>query len=267
MSVKPFSFFSGALYSRKVCHVYLPASYEQSEETRYPVIYLLHGLNGDETSWIVKGNAEATLDDMISSGALRESIVVMISDGGYGHGTFYVNWYDGSGRFEDYVLYDVIPAIDREFRTIADRTQRAVCGLSMGGYGAFVLALRNPDVFGAAASISGALMSANLMTEQMLRSEVVRMTGPVHGSYVKELDLHVLASRRVREKNRPALHFNCGFSDYLYPLNSAYKALLDQLGYEHEYMEFEGDHNWDYFGGHLPEALSFIERSFPSTQT
>ncbi|AEI41541.1 alpha/beta hydrolase [Paenibacillus mucilaginosus] len=262
MAVQSFSFFSGALYARKVCQVYLPPSYDASEDTRYPVIYLLHGLNGDETSWLVKGGAEAQLDRLMGDGTLRESIVVMPSDGGYGHGTFYVNWYDGTGRFEDYFLYDLMPSIDREFRTIADRSSRALCGLSMGGYGAFVLALRNPELFGAAASIAGALMSTGLMTEQFLRSEVSRLVGPVHGPFARELDLHVLAARRLREEQRPELHFNCGFSDYLYPLNSAFKALLDQLNYPHDYAEYEGEHNWDYFGGHLAEALAFIERSF-----
>ncbi|CAG7629518.1 alpha/beta hydrolase [Paenibacillus allorhizosphaerae] len=262
MSVQPFPFFSGALYQRKLCNVYLPTSYDASQDRRYPVVYLLHGLYGHEASWIMKGNVEVTLDAMIASGEFRESIVVMPSDGGYGQGTFYINWYNGAGRFEDYLLYDLIPAVDREFRTVADRSSRAACGLSMGGYGAFVLALRNPELFGAAASISGALMSTALMTEDLLRTEISRMIGPVQGPYVREHDLHVLASQRVRGEQRPALHFNCGTSDYLYPLNTAYKVLLDQLGYPHEYLEFEGDHNWDYFGLHLKEALRFIEQYF-----
>ncbi|KEQ24402.1 alpha/beta hydrolase [Paenibacillus tyrfis] len=262
MGVTPFAFFSGALFARKLCYVYLPPSYNESEDTRYPVIYLLHGLYGNETSWSVKGNAEQTIEKLMASDDLRESIVVMVSDGGYGHGTFYVNWFDGSGRFEDYFLYDLIPAIDREFRTIAAPSHRALCGLSMGGYGSFVLALRNPHLFGSAASIAGALMSAGLMTEAFLRTDVCRMIGPAHGPYAQELDLHVLAARRVKEEVRPALHFNCGTADSLFPLNSAYQALLKQIGYSHEYMEFEGDHNWEYFGGHLPEALRFIERCF-----
>ncbi|WP_159883608.1 alpha/beta hydrolase [Paenibacillus puerhi] len=256
----PFSFFSGSLFARKVCQVYLPAGYEDGEDNRYPVVYLLHGLNGDETSWTVKGNAEATLNAMMAAGELSESIVVIPNDGGYGHGTFYVNWYDGTGRFEDYFLYDLIPAIDREFRTIADRTRRSLVGLSMGGYGAFSLALRNPETFGAAGSIAGALISTSLLTPQEYRSETPRIMGPLHGPYAKQLDLHVLAAQRVREDLRPALHFNCGRGDYLFPANQAFKALLDQIGYEHEYLEFEGEHQWSYFAEHLSDALRFVER-------
>lgn len=267
MGVQPFSFFSAALFARKVCLVYVPESYYKQEDRRYPVVYLLHGLYGDETSWTVKGNAEATLDALIASGELVESIVVMPNDGGYGHGTFYVNWYDGTGRFEDYIVQDLIPSIDREFRTIADRSKRAVCGLSMGGYGAFALALRNPELFVAAASISGALMSTSLMTPQDMRSDTTpRIIGPLHGPYAKELDLHVLAAKRAKEEVRPELHFNCGQSDFLFPANQAFKTLLDQLGYPHEYFEFEGNHEWSYFGGHLPDALRFINRTLQVTE-
>ncbi|WP_281887346.1 alpha/beta hydrolase family protein [Paenibacillus sp. YYML68] len=261
MGVRSFSFFSGALYRRKVCQVYVPDSYEQDEDRRYPVVYLLHGLYGDATSWTVKGNAEATLNAMIASKQLSDCIVVMPDDGGYGHGTFYINWYDGTGRFEDYILYDLIPAVDREFRTIADRAMRSVVGLSMGGYGAVVLSLRNPDTFGAAASISGVLMSVSFISDQELRTEVPRMIGPLHGPHAKEVDVHMLAARRAREEQKPALHMNCGRSDFLYPVNLAFKATLEHLGYEHEYMEFDGEHNWDYFGTHLVEALTFIERT------
>ncbi|MGG2202048.1 alpha/beta hydrolase [Paenibacillus validus] len=159
----------------------------------------MHGLHGDETSWTVKGNAEATLDGVNRfPGAQREHSRyaerrrVRARD-------VLRQLVDGTGRFEDYILQDLIPTIDHEFRTIADRSKRAVCGLSMGGYGAFALALRNPDVFSAAASISGALVSVSLMTPQDLRSDTTpRIMGPMYGPYAKELDLHVLAGRRVR---------------------------------------------------------------------
>lgn len=265
MQLKAFPFFSGALYSRKIANVLLPPSYAASENQRYPVVYLLHGLYGHEASWLLKGKAEETISGMMKDGSLRECIVVMPSDGGYGHGTFYINWYDGTGRFEDYFLYDLIPAIDREYRTIPSPSRRAVCGLSMGGYGAFVLTLRNPDVFGAAASISGALASVHLMTEPLLRTEICRIIGPVHGPYAREHDVHVLANRCMGQAERPALHFNCGTSDDLFPLNQVFGTLLNHLGYPHEYLEYEGEHNWDYFSSHLPDALRFVERFFAAS--
>ncbi|WP_284639827.1 alpha/beta hydrolase [Paenibacillus silviterrae] len=265
MSVQTVPFFSGALYARKTCNVYLPPSYAASLDRRYPVIYLLHGLHGSEWSWLQNGKAQETLDRMIGEGQLRECIVVMPSDGGYGTGTFYLNWYDGTGRFEDYLIEDVIPLVDDQFRTVAESSQRYVCGLSMGGYGAFMLALRHPELFGAAASIAGAMISSKFLAPEFHRSDAARMIGPVHGAYAKEYDLHVLAERAASLPNRPALHFNCGKNDYLYPMNVGFQYVLEALQYPFEYMEFEGEHTWDYFGGHLPEALQFLERQWALT--
>jgi putative tributyrin esterase len=263
MSVRPHPFFSGALFARKTCNVYLPKGYEQSEQ-RYPVIYLLHGLNGSESHWLLKGNAEQTLDRMMASGQLRPSIVIMPSDGGYGHGTFYIDWYDGSGNFEQYFLYDLIPEIDKHYRTIADRFHRVVAGLSMGGFGAFSLALRNPDLFSACVSFSGALITKEFVSQQVLTTDAGRMIGPANGPYAQSYDLHKCASRQTANERRPQLYFNCGTGDYLYPLNTAFHQHLDAIGYSHTYREFSGEHNWEYWIERLPDGLLFIESNFAS---
>lgn len=261
MSVRPHPFFSGALFARKSCFVYLPEDYESSDRS-YPVIYLLHGMYGSESHWLMKGSAEQTLDRMIAEGSLRPSIVVMPSDGGYGHGTFYMNWYNGAGSFEDYFIYDLIPEIDKSFRTLTDAVHRAVGGLSMGGFGAFSLALRHPHLFGAAASLSGALTSTEMIAQQYSRTDVAQMIGPLHGPYAREHDLQLLASRRGQEQQRPALYFNCGTSDFLYGMNDSYAKHLQTIGYPFTYEQYAGEHTWDYWSEHLPDALAFIESQF-----
>ncbi|MCS7461087.1 esterase family protein [Paenibacillus doosanensis] len=263
MTVRPHPFFSGALYARKLCFVYLPDGYER-EERDYPVIYLLHGMFGSEAHWLLKGNAEQTLDRMMAAGSLRRCIVVMPSDGGYGTGTFYMNWYDGSGRFEDYFIYDLVEDIDKQFRTRKEPGGRAVCGLSMGGFGAFSLALRHPQLFGAAASLSGALTSTAAIAARYARSDISRMIGPLHGPYAGEYDLQALASRRLKEEGRPALYFNCGTGDELHGMNAAYREHLESIGYSHKYEEYSGEHTWDYWSEHLPDALGFLESYFAS---
>ncbi|MEF3302452.1 alpha/beta hydrolase [Paenibacillus sp. GYB003] len=260
MAVHPVPFFSGALFARMSCFVYLPPSYDRSERA-YPVVYLLHGMHGCESSWLTKGGAEDTLDRMIGSGELRECIVVMPNDGGYGHGTFYVDWYDGTGNYEQYVLYDLVPFIDANYRTIPDREHRVIGGYSMGGFGAFMLALRHPETFSAAASLSGALGSAGqLPYYDFSRSQWSRMIGPRHGDYAKRYDLSVLSEQRLEAANRPALYFDCGREDGLYPMNVQFKQHLERIGYEHEYAEFEGQHNWAYWTEHLADTLRFFER-------
>ncbi|WP_243735366.1 alpha/beta hydrolase [Paenibacillus turpanensis] len=264
MSVTPVSFFSGALYERKTCFVYLPPSYEETDQA-YPVIYLLHGMYGSELDWNYKGNAGQTLDHMISEHRLRECIVVMPSDGGYGHGTYYMDWYDGTGNFEEYLISDLVPFIDNNYRTLKTRDTRVIAGLSMGGFGAFLLSLRNPDLFGAAASLSGALGSAQLMPQKDFdRSEFSRIIGPRNGIHAMEHDLNVLTEMRMQDppEERPSLYFDCGTEDYLYPMNAAFRNHLQRIGYTHEYQEFSGQHDWNYWTSHLPDTLMYFERYF-----
>lgn len=259
MTVQYAAFFSGALFSRKVCCVYVPPGYETSDQS-YPVVYLLHGLYGCQLDWTQKGSAAETLDRLIQSGELRECIVVMPSDGEAGHGTFYMDWYDGTGNFEQYFVYDLVPYIDRHYRTVADRNHRVIAGLSMGGFGSCYLALRHPDLFGAAASLSGALGSVSSMEEKMFdRSQFPRMTGPAAGPYARERDLHLLASKEAANPQRPSIYFNCGTEDYLFAMNTSFKQHLDSIGYAYEYESFPGVHNWDYWTEHLPDALRFLE--------
>jgi S-formylglutathione hydrolase FrmB len=267
MNLKPVSFFSGALFSRKTCFVYLPPSYDRDSERRYPVIYLLHGMNGTEIHWIVQGRADRTVEAMIGAGQLRECIVVMPNDGGYGQGTFYVDWYDGTGNFEQYILYDLIPFIDAEFRTIPERQCRVVGGYSMGGFGAFSLALRHPSLFGAAASMSGGLATPGTMPyREYSRSQYARMFGPLYGPYAKSYDLHELAAQRAADPEQPALYLDCGTEDELYPLNAEFHRKLRELGYPHKYQEFPGGHNWEYWTEHLTDALRFFEQYFAAWQ-
>lgn len=132
-----------------VC-VYLPPGYE-SGGLRYPVVYLLHGGGGDQGNWVTMGDVQAVLDDAYASGL---ATIAVMPDGRSGQ------WYDyedASFLIETYVLRHVVPFVDDHFRTIPDRSGRAIAGLSNGGYGAFHLAAKAPDLFAAAASMSGNL--------------------------------------------------------------------------------------------------------------
>ena len=132
-----------------VC-VYLPPGYGTSG-LRYPVVYLLHGGGGDQGNWITLGSVPTIFDDAYAANPANAAIAVM-PDGRSG---FWFDAYDGSTMIETYVLRHVVPYIDRHFDTIADRSGRAIAGLSNGGYGALHLASKAPDLFGAAGSMSG----------------------------------------------------------------------------------------------------------------
>ncbi|GIP38027.1 endo-1,4-beta-xylanase [Paenibacillus sp. J31TS4] len=263
MQHSPVTFFSGALHRRLTYYLFLPPSYEAEPERRYPVVYLLHGRYDSEISWPVRGSAYETADRLMRSGAIPEAILVMPSDGGYDRGTYYMDWYDGSGRFEQYFVHDLIPHIDRMYRTLPGRETRAIGGLSMGGYGSLLLALRNPDLFVAASSMSGALGmmpdSAHLhLAPDWQEAELARIAGPLDGPYAQEHNLAFLARRVLAGEHRPSLAFDCGTEDFLLPANRWLKGELESMGYPFVYREYPGAHTWAYWTEHLEDTLVFL---------
>jgi enterochelin esterase family protein len=137
--------------------VYLPPGYEQGMQ-RYPVTYVLVGFNSrgtmlmNEAAW--DENIAQRMDRLIASGAVQPMILVMPDCLTRYGGSQYINS-SATGRYEDHLLEELVPFIDRTYRTIAQRDHRAVVGKSSGGYGAVMLAMRHPQVFGLAASHSG----------------------------------------------------------------------------------------------------------------
>jgi S-formylglutathione hydrolase FrmB len=138
-----------ALTAPTKVRVLLPDGYARSAGRRYPVLYLLHGAGDDFTSWTRSGDAERTTAGL--------PLIVVMPDGG--RGGWYTDWRNGGRggppRWESYHVGELIPLVDRRFRTVAARRGRAIAGLSMGGFGALSYAARHPDRFTAAASFSG----------------------------------------------------------------------------------------------------------------
>jgi S-formylglutathione hydrolase FrmB len=135
--------------------VLLPAGYDPVAATRYPVLYLFHGTSGGAPDWTTQGDAEATT-------AGRPLIVVM-PDAGFDDdgGGWFTNWVAtttalGPSQWETFHIGELIPWVDANLDTVASRAGRAIAGLSQGGFGAMSYAARHPDMFGVAASFSGA---------------------------------------------------------------------------------------------------------------
>jgi len=167
------TFHSAALGVDKTYVVYLPAGYDASTTTRYPVFYYLNGLTGSERDWVHAGHLDQAAD------ALGLAAIVVMPDGDdgfYTDSTMPIDYdtcmKDGTGLFmpmvqrhetqcvrqrnyETYIVKDVVGDVDATYRTIPTRDARALAGLSMGGFGALSLAMRHPDEFSAAASHSG----------------------------------------------------------------------------------------------------------------
>ena len=143
-------------FHSKVCdeyrrmYVYTPAEYAQNPSKRYPVLYLQHGGGEDETGWIYQGFADVILDNLVAEGKAVPMIIVMVSG--------VARKADGSDAFEEVVTKEVIPLVDKRFRTLADRDHRAVAGLSWGAKQAYDLGLGYRDLFSWVGGFSGIIV-------------------------------------------------------------------------------------------------------------
>jgi putative tributyrin esterase len=233
-------------------NVILPRDYETSRTTRYPVLYLLHGLFGHYTDWITKTN--------VADYASPYRMIVVMPEGNNG-------WYTDSAtvpadKYESYILKELIPDVQKRYRTIEARYGRAVAGLSMGGYGALKFGLKSPDTFVFAGSVSGAL-AAPAWTEddlkglKTIRDSVFSVFGPVGSDTRKTNDIYEitrgLSAGRIAAL--PYLYLDCGTEDFLIGFNQQFGALLREKKIPHEYRELPGDHDWAYWDQQVPEVL------------
>ena len=134
--------------------VYLPADYETSQRS-YPVVYLLHGFTDDNTGWLQFGEINRYADKAIAEGTIPPMIIIMPN----GDSSWYINSYDGKENYEDFFIKEFMPFVEKKFRIKAEKKYRGIAGLSMGGYGTLIYALKHPDLFAAAAPLSAGVFS------------------------------------------------------------------------------------------------------------
>jgi len=216
---------------------------------RHPTLYLLHGLSDDHTIWQRRTSIEryvAPLGLAVVMPAVHRSFY---ADTAYGH------------RYWTFVSEE-LPALARGFFPLSDRRDDTfVAGLSMGGYGAFKLALRCPDRFAAAASLSGALdMAAHIADpENEMRPELAHVFGDLAAFAGSENDLVHLARQVARSKGlRPALYQCCGTEDFLYQDNLRFRDHARRLGLDLTYEEGPGEHEWGYWDRMIQRVLAWL---------
>jgi S-formylglutathione hydrolase FrmB len=245
--------------SVNIC-VALPADYASASNTRYPVLYFLHGLFENETSWSERGGKQI-LDNLLSEGQVGKFLVVL-PDGGH---TFYINSMDGHDGYEDFFIQELVPAIDKKYRTIADAAMRGISGSSMGGYGALHLAMRHPDVFGSASSHSAALVPKfpnPLPTEGRWGFYARVLQGPF-GSPLSEsywaANSPLTLAERPENFRTLKLYFDCGDQDR-YGFEEGAQLLdktLTAHGFAHEFHLRPGNHGWSYLNPNMKYSLIF----------
>jgi enterochelin esterase-like enzyme len=144
-------YFSRITNTWRRCFVYTPPEYDTRMDTRYPVLYLQHGGGEDERGWVEQGRVNFIMDNLIAAGRAKPMIIVMDNGNVRGPGEGFFEF----GTFEKVMINDLIPMIDASYRTIADRENRAMAGLSMGGMQACIITLNNLDKFAWIGGFSG----------------------------------------------------------------------------------------------------------------
>ncbi len=263
--VKTVSFESPAVGRTLKYNIALPRSYDSSGDKRYPVLYLLHGYSSNYTDWARLGAAKA---------ALPYDLIVVMADGG---NSWYVNWAnsegEGKNNWEDCIVKDLIGHIDANYRTVAERKGRAINGLSMGGYGAMTIGLRNPDMFASVGSHSGAIGLGRQLAQRMRDKkekqkarELPDVANPSIGlpdfdsqrertpkgdafETPEQADAHDPFSlvAKIPADKMPHLYIDCGIDDFLYNDNRDFARLLLDKKIPFTFAETPGGHTPPYW--------------------
>jgi len=218
--------------------VYTPPGYESNPRLRYPVLYLQHGSGESERGWVAQGRANFILDNLIANGKMKPMIVVMEHGYAVAAGASPAPAARGNEAFGDVVIRDLIPEIDKTYRTRPDRASRAIAGLSMGGGQALNIGLTNLDKFAYIGSFSGAARNVDLKT-----------------AYNGAFNDAAAFNKKVK-----LLWIGCGTGDFLYPSAVALHQNLDKAGIRNVWSEGPGLHEWQVWRKHLHEFAPLLFR-------
>ena len=227
---------SKALGVPRRMHVYTPPGYATSNQ-RYPVLYLLHGAGDNDQSWLMAGRANFIFDNLIAAGKAKPMIVVMTA----GHTPPASGGASVADAFARDLLGDVMPYVERNFRTLNAREQRAIAGLSMGGQQTLNVGLTNLDKF----SHLGVFSSG--------------WFGPDGAATFARTNDAVLSDPKINDRIK-LFWFATGKDDFVLPSTKAALAVLDQHKIRHSYKETEGGHTWPNWRAYLNEFVPLLFR-------
>ena len=235
----------------KTC-VIVPDNYKKSKK-KFPVVYLLHGYSGNYATW-VKSFKE------VSQQVDRYGFIAIGVDGNYS------SWYfnspiDPTFKYETYIIDELVPFIDKKYKTIASREGRAISGLSMGGHGSLYLSLKHQDVFGAAGSMSGGV-DIRPFSEKW---DIKKRLGAINDfpdNWEKNTVVNLI---ELNQNNNLKLIIDCGVDDFFIDVNRELHQKMLALKIDHDYIERPGKHNIDYWENSLKFQLLFFYNFFHSS--
>ncbi|HQG53771.1 MAG TPA: alpha/beta hydrolase-fold protein [Bacteroidales bacterium] len=245
---------SSVLEMDRRLYVYTPAGYETGK-TRYPVFYLLHGAGGDEDAWTNMGRAAQIMDNLIAQGRAKPMIVVMTNGNANqagaqnevpplqtqpGQGPEAFTRY--AGKFEEHLVKDVVPFIEKNYRTLKGKDNRAIAGLSMGGAHTQTITNDNPGMFSYIGVFSMGLMNPGSRNQDVSALE-------------KERDAKIEA---LKNSGYKLYWIGCGKDDFVYQSVINLRNFLDKHNFKYIYRESTGGHTWANWRIYLSEFAPLL---------
>ncbi len=243
-------FHSAALGREIQYRVLLPSPV--ASEQKLPVVYLLHGNGGDFRDW-------SDYSDL--SGFVHANLVLVMPQG---DDSYYVNAIEHpANRYEDYIVGDILSNVEAKFRIEKGRANRAIIGVSMGGFGAIKIGLSHPDLFVFVGALSPAIdvTRRQFTVRRIQQSWALRSIFGPWGSEARSRNDPFIIARSEVPANAPYIYLSCGADESLLPANREFAAVLSEQHLPHEFHVVPGGHDWTQWNQVLPVMLrSLLQR-------
>lgn len=227
-------YFSRVTNSWRQCYVYTPPDYDSNLNAKYPVLYLLHGGGEDERGWSQQGKTDMILDNLIAEKKAKPMIIVMMDGNFSGNRPGIAGFGEQSlQRFENELLQNVIPYIEKSFRVEADAKNRALAGLSMGGLQTLYAGIRNSDKFAYLGVFSSGWF-ANVNTLSEPHYNFIQSNVAILNNNLKQFWIAM-----------------GGKEDIAYENCKVMMAKYDAMGIKYKYSEYPGGHTWPVWRNNL----------------
>lgn len=269
-------FASSSIQGNEPYSIFLPPGYDQKKEVNFPLVYFLHGTNNDHTSWTVEryGNIPAALDELIFQGKLPPFILVCPD----GDSSFYTDFLDGSRKYEQLVVTELVKEIRGHYRVKSGRRFQAIGGTSMGGYGALKISLKFPQDYASVVGSSPIILLGSDPSQELneapprMAGYFSRLLAPIYGEPFDPQHWNrnsVLALARSNPVQGLNIYFAYGTADRynrVFPMQKGIEMLdqvLTRRKIDHSYHTFPGEgHGWSLVRAHLEEMFRFLTQTF-----
>ncbi len=242
--------------------IYLPPYYHTTADS-FPVLYLLHGYHGDETSWIDRCDIHIIIDSLIKIEEIPPLIVVMPD----AKNSYYINDYLLQFPYEDLFIREFIPYIDSTYKTFPHSRYRIIAGLSMGGFGAIIHSIKHTDVFGSCIALSAAVRTDEMiinMKSEDYDNKFSRLYGRdlegnerINEHWENNSPFYLINDSTSDKLKSINWYFDCGMNDFLINSNELLHQIFLKYSIPHEYHVRIGTHNWEYWRTGIIGGIKF----------